>query len=260
MAVVAAFALLAAGCGGGGGDAGASDPDPGTGGSQGTNDGRAGGSGGSSSGGGDDASSGTTDPAPSGGPTGPVTTPATGSSGGNADAGAGSDAATTAPSSCTTGIAGTQPFDATPRAGGGNTCFVSNALYPDKSVAGLDATTTSTLDGTCVTSCLGVHFPTPIAGAAIVTAGPTANGCNSQCTGSYCGTGHVMHVFASATVADPLKLVSTVTLTNGDETVMPYKVPLASAAGYVVVCRSCAGAARDDVIVDSIMGACPSSP
>ena len=158
-----------------------------------------------------------------------------------------------------TPITASSVFDWTALAGGGNTCFLSNALATDSRVAGLDYNaSTTTTDGFCVTSCLGVTFSRPISGTIVIQGGPTANACGGMCSGTSCGTGHEMRVFAGARAADPLTNVALVTLTGASDTISRYTVSLGTRSALnVAVCRPCFGAGRDDVMVDSIQGACP---
>jgi hypothetical protein len=133
-----------------------------------------------------------------------------------------------------------------------------NLLATDGQTTGLDVPSGATapaLDGQDVTACAGVDFGAVYDLRSVIIRGmAVGSACGTACADPYCGTGHAILVYTGNAPAVYSYLA---TITPGD-TLQDYPVTLPAAARYIVVCRSGAGYARDDVAIDSITrGPCP---
>jgi hypothetical protein len=143
-------------------------------------------------------------------------------------------------------------FDATPAGTCGSVCNIARALVGDGVAAGLDCAGGGTvqIDAVHVTSCIGADF------GASVTLDPlllrmrsVASACGTACGGTNCGTGHTALVFFGQQ-RGIYEFAAEIPITPNFR---DYSVTLGLAARYVLICRTGAGAFRDDVTVDSIL-------
>ncbi len=148
-------------------------------------------------------------------------------------------------------------FDASPTSG--NTCGTpTSVLAADRVYVGLDYVNPmlGAIDGMSETGCVGADFGSVVMIGSIQVAGRASSGsCGTTCSMTTCMTGWLFDVFAGSTMG-AYRFVGQVSITSG-RTDAVYTQPYRAMARYVVVCRTAAGMARDDVSIDAIAAACP---
>jgi hypothetical protein len=149
-------------------------------------------------------------------------------------------------------------WDATPSNTCGSVCGLANLNATDDKTAGLacDGAGAAEIDGQSVTACIGVDFGAPLPiGPVNVRASAVKTICTVSCTGTDCGTGTAMRIFAGNTKTT-LKFLKTFGV---PAIITDFAVTLTSPARYVVVCRSGYGNTHDQLAIDSVRAAllCP---
>ena len=149
---------------------------------------------------------------------------------------------------------------------GGNACSIGNTLARDGATAGLDYRVfgfgtggLGMLPGTTpfVAGCIAADFgevkdPGPVT----VTAGRTDNACGRGCTGTNCNRPtEVFLVFSSTDLSTYSFVASSPTAPPNQSlgSLRDYAFSISDPFRYIAVCRSGAGPAASDVMVDSIV-------
>lgn len=152
---------------------------------------------------------------------------------------------------------------ATPSPATGIACNVNGALLAgDGVVAGLDFAAGGAfaiVGGANVSSCVGVDFGAGVLlNDATARLASSASACGVACAPGTTGCGtydRAQLFFAAQPATSGWTFAGTAALTP-KLTDYRIAIPAGANARYIVVCRSGAGAARDDVVVDAVTGHC----